>query len=76
MNFTQYRNNDPLFHDPRFQRRIVSVARPIPIVGNMFDVVYECGHSPLIFSDAAPTVGASFFCPGCYEEFCARAQLQ
>lgn len=64
----QYRSDHPLFDDLRYQRRVTRVFRPIPMVENMFDVTYECGHSPLIFNDEAPRVGQMLFCPGCYQE--------
>ena len=65
--FTVFNSGHLAFYDPRFQRRIVAVSRPIPIVENMFDVKFECGHSPFLFADAAPAVGDCVFCPGCYE---------
>jgi hypothetical protein len=66
--FETYRSDDPRTHDPRFQRRVVSVFRPIPIVENMFDVTLECGHAPLAFNDSPIQVGSTIFCPSCYEQ--------
>lgn len=64
----QYRSDDALFRDPRFQRRVVAIYCPIAIIDNMFDVTLECGHAPLLFSDAGLKVGEQCFCPTCYEE--------
>jgi hypothetical protein len=58
-------SNEPRFKDPRFQRRIIEVRRPIEIVENMFDVALECGHAPLVFGTPDPEVGAFIFCPNC-----------
>lgn len=62
-----YRSDDPRASDPRFQRRVVAIHRPIAIIENMWDVQLDCGHAPLFFSDTALEVGAQCFCPTCYE---------
>lgn len=62
-----YRSDDPRYRDPRFQRRVLSVHRPIPIVENMHQVKLECGHEPLFMGDQVPEVGGECFCPSCYE---------
>ena len=69
------REDDPDFHDPRFQRRIVTVKRPIPIVSNMHDATLECGHSPLLVGDnPEPKTGMMIFCGDCRDEFNGRAE--
>lgn len=60
-----YRSDEPIAQDPRYQRRIVSFYRPIPIIENMFDITLECGHAPLFFSNKPPAVGELSFCPDC-----------
>lgn len=65
--FKVFRSDDAEFSNPRYQRRIIAATRPIPIVGNMFDVKFDCGHEPLVFGDVEPTVGDSCFCPDCCE---------
>ena len=67
MNIESFSEKDPAFHDAQFQRRILQVKKPIPIISNMFEVVYDCGHSPLMFSDTPPRVGQASFCPDCYK---------
>lgn len=62
-----YRSDDPRFHDPRYQRRIVSFFYPIPIIENMYDITLDCGHAPLMFRNAPPVVGDLSFCPECYK---------
>lgn len=62
-----YRSDDPRYHDPQFQRRVVSVNRPIAFVENMHEVLLECGHAPLLFGDDVPAVDTKCFCPACYE---------
>lgn len=64
---THTKSDDPEFNDPRFQRRVVKVERPIPIIENMFDVVLDCGHSPLVFNDREVQAGQMMFCPECRE---------
>lgn len=66
--FRSYRSDEPLFSDPKFQRRVLAVFRPIAIVENMHEVGLECGHVPLLMGDAPPAVGDLCFCPSCYEE--------
>ena len=61
-------SDDPRYHDPRFQRRIVESHRPIEFVENMHDVMLECGHSPLMFCVPDPQVGGMCFCPNCAKE--------
>jgi hypothetical protein len=63
--FPIMRSDDPRFHDPRYQRRIVATHRPIPFVENMHDVTLECGHAPLVFCTPDPKVGDMLFCPTC-----------
>ena len=65
--FRQYRSDDPRYHDPRHQRRVVAVTRPIAFVENMHDIKLECGHEPLLCGDQIPQVGDMLFCPTCYE---------
>ena len=62
------RSDDPNFHNPRFQRRIIDTHRPIVFVENMHDVVLECGHSPLVFCVPDPRIGDTIFCPNCFSE--------
>lgn len=63
-----YRSDDPRFHDPRYQRRIISLRRVIEIVENVHEVTLECGHEPLFLGDSPkPEVGARCFCPECYK---------
>lgn len=66
MEIESFNATHPAFHDPRYQRRVIAVTRPIPIVSNMFDIVFECHHSPLIFNDTPPRPGDLLFCPGCF----------
>jgi len=65
--FKQYRSDDPAYRDPRFQRRVVSVKRPIAFIENMHEAMLECGHEPLVMGDAVPEAGGLLFCPTCYE---------
>lgn len=73
--FRVINTKDPQFHDPRFQRRIVEVRRPIEIIENMYDVKLECGHSPLIFGIPGPKVGDMIHCPDCYAMDMERGKL-
>ena len=61
-------SDNPVTQDPRWQRKVISVFYPIPIIENMFDVTYACGHSPLMFRDEPPKLGELCFCGDCYEE--------
>ncbi len=63
-----YRSDDPRYSDPRFQRRVLEVTRPVVIVENLHEVKLECGHEPTLMGDMVPKVGEMFFCPKCYEE--------
>lgn len=63
-----YRNDDPLYHNPRHQRRVLAVWRPIEPVENLHEVGLECGHVPVMMGDDVPAVGDMLFCPTCYEE--------
>lgn len=65
--FRVFNSADPMFMEPRFQRRILATSRPIPIVENMHEVMFDCGHAPLMFCDHEPAVGDYVFCPDCYE---------
>lgn len=67
MNWSTTNAQDPQFHDPRFQRRVVEVRRPIPIISNLHDVTLECGHAPLVSGVPGPKVGDMLFCPDCYD---------
>lgn len=63
--------NDPDFHDPRYQRRIVKLTRPIPIpiVENIHEATLECGHEPLVLGDnPMPEAGMTVFCGDCRDE--------
>ena len=62
----------PEARDPRNQRRVVAVWRPVAFVENMHDVVLECGHSPLVFGTPGPNPGDMMFCPECFR--CFRAE--
>lgn len=58
--------DDPDFNEPRFQRRIVDLWRPIPIIENVHEVRLECGHEPLLLGDnPMPQVGMTCFCGDC-----------
>lgn len=64
-----YSSEHPLYHDPRFQRRIVEVHRPIPFVENVHEAILECGHEPLLLGgNHEPEVGECVFCPSCAEK--------
>lgn len=61
------RADEPHTKDPRYQRRVTKVKRPIEFVENMWDVEFECGHSPLLFGPGLK-VGDMAFCPDCYDQ--------
>ena len=61
-------HDDPDFNDPRFQRRVEEVWRPIPIVENVHEARLECGHQPLLLGDNIPEVGATCFCGDCRDD--------
>lgn len=63
-----YQGDNPVTQDPRWQRRIISFFRPIPVVENCFDTTLQCGHAPLMFRDQPPQEGEVAFCPDCYEQ--------
>jgi hypothetical protein len=68
VNIETFNAEHPAFHDARFARRVLQVKKPIPVVSNLFEVVYgPCGHLPLMFSDTPPRVGDLLFCPDCYK---------
>lgn len=67
--------DDPDFHDPRFQRRILRVWRPIPIVSNIHEAVLECGHRPLLLGDnPTPEAGLMIFCGDCRDDALEKAK--
>ena len=57
--------DDPDFTDPRFQRRVEEIWRPVPIVENIHEARLACGHQPLLLGDKVPEVGATCFCGDC-----------
>jgi hypothetical protein len=59
------KSDDPDFNDPRFQRRVEALWRPIPIVENVHEARLECGHEPLLLGDNPPRVGTKCFCGDC-----------
>lgn len=63
----QYRSDDPRYHDPLYQRRVVEVRRPIAFVENMHEAKLECGHAAVLVGDQIPKDGDLLFCPKCYE---------
>lgn len=63
-----YRSDSAVYHDPRWQRRVVGRCHPVAIVENVIELKLECGHEPLAMGDNIPAVGALCFCPTCYEE--------
>lgn len=67
MNLSKYSSDNPLYHDPRYQRRVLAINRPIAFVENMHELALECGHEPLLMGNDVPKVGDLFFCPTCYE---------
>lgn len=61
--------SDPDFNDPRYQRRIEKLWRPIPIVENVYEVILSCGHSPLLLGDnPTPELGMHVFCGDCRDK--------
>ena len=65
--FHTYRSDDPACRDPRYQRLVIAVKRPIPFVENMHEAKLECGHEPLLMGGPVPVVGGLCFCPDCYQ---------
>lgn len=58
--------DDPDFHNPQFQRRILRVRRPIFFVENIHEVLLGCGHEPLLLGgESEPQTGTYVFCGDC-----------
>jgi hypothetical protein len=62
------KSDDPDFNDPRFQRRVEALWRPIAIVENIHGARLECGHEPMLVGDKVPEVGMMCFCADCRNE--------
>lgn len=63
------KQDDPDFHNPLYQRRIVELHRVIPFVENIHEVMLSCGHQPLLLGDKPmPEVGMEVFCGDCRDE--------
>lgn len=63
------RQSDPDFNDPRYQRRIMKLWRPIPMIENIHEALLSCGHEPLILGDnPLPAVGMDVFCGDCRDK--------
>lgn len=57
--------DDPDFNEPRFQRRVIALWLPIPMIENVYEARLECGHEPLLLGGQPPQVGTTCFCGDC-----------